>query len=901
MRVFHNCTTFDTRNAARAIRERKTELGFGDAPWSLAELDPDDEDFGWLMRWVADFRWTSDAGGALVLLFWFSEFSRRDAQKTGELWHTIWDSLPLNVQERMTRILGRGGPTEELKDFIRRAVRHETLRNVTDEPGQQAWYGTVQLQYGCSVVAAETALANWLQGAGRPHYITRLLDPQSGSTTFRRLWNTLIDIGTRRVTEEVSRRQLSANCWTPPGAVDAMIAAARAAQLRGIERLETRAPFAVLRLRWSDAGAGFHCELGDPPRDELRDVAEDVGLFVNGKRLARLLWCESVWQWSKPTIRLAAESPNVQFELRTNADQPPILVRDLKLWAEDTVTLFRFEKDGKLATSVKDAWDEEMDRNEECVVVAPGVLDAGEQLRCEGAFDEHEVGSHVMRRLRCTRTAGLFVGANEFWRPRVVDSEPRVVVRGDVVLEQGATWGANARLRIPRLNLGTEPKTCFLHGSKLTLQPTPDGWLSEEFPFRPRTQQTTLRGSVAFARGPSAALVARASMRCAALLGPETEVPLDGAVSIEAETLRKAGVAFWWDDPHAEWELWEGSLRIGSFGSTPLIIREPEALGAPLQARRPAAPNRPPLGLSGPVVQRGVVASVNVGANELEIVLARPIEPRKHHKVVLWAPTEDPVLVAPTVVPNDPKRWRVPLSGNGISQVAALAVAFRGAWIGGQCLNAQALDGTILNTAEPRYSHRLHAALLRWFRIPVLQSPLFERLRMSVCKHPVDYIQAWSPGPWSTRWLDPRLDWGVAPSAPWLAVFRALMLGNWPRDEKLLVYYFGILKTRLGIEDPDEARTLALQTLLDADPILAALTARAKVRHDTIGAWKRAARNRELFAPGPNAAPLNGEAVFRAKAMVQGTYEPSPWRDHLLLHTLRNADSRKAFGRYLFY
>jgi len=431
-----------------------------------------------------------------------------------------------------------------------------------------------------------------------------------------------------------------------------------------------------------------------------------------------------------------------------------------------------------------------------------------------------------------------------------------------------------------------------------------------------------MRGSIAFEGGETGLLAVAVRLRAAALLGPGIEVPLDGETLIEREALENARVNFWVDDPAEVWELWEGSRRIAMLGNQPVAVSEPDAIGARLYARRPALPNTQPKPLSGPVVRHGAVKRVEVDGNRFVLELRTPFRPGPEHRVVLWDPSRYPILLGPRAEASAADHWSVDLPGSGVQDVAAVAISYKGVWIGGQCLKPSLLDGTKLNDSETDYALRLHAALLRWFRIPVLAPPLIEDVGKSAAAHPIDYIAAWSPGRDSLRWLHPPLDWGTAPDVCWLFAFRSLLFSKWPRDDAQLADIF--LKAeqyatrrepwqvrrrqRLGTPPPSvdhgEARANALKTLLRADPLLAALVARATVKCDRTRTCSMMTVREWVFPHGPGrlAWDLNvlREPLICAKACLDGESPVPLGSAMLLLNAFRDPYARHMITDYLF-
>ena len=199
------------------------------APRSIAELRLGEGDVDWLRAWGAsmsvgtakwsDQRWLSSEPQAtrqqvfgLVFLALAAETARRDAAE-GHVWGPVRRQLSSSAA---SVLFGQGQPKQPLKDALESACRRWQLRHVFGHEGQQAWYTSVYLQFGFTERTIESRMPARLANAESvPTAVYHLLDDgRLRSEQFSSLWDTLIGVRHRNVSDQRARQVLADSPWT---------------------------------------------------------------------------------------------------------------------------------------------------------------------------------------------------------------------------------------------------------------------------------------------------------------------------------------------------------------------------------------------------------------------------------------------------------------------------------------------------------------------------------------------------------------------------------------------------------------------------------------------------------------------------------------------------------------
>ncbi|MDZ7618292.1 MAG: hypothetical protein U1E05_14900, partial [Patescibacteria group bacterium] len=188
------------------------------------------------------------------------------------------------------------------------------------------------------------------------------------------------------------------------------------------------------------------------------------------------------------------------------------------------------------------------------------------------------------------------------------------------------------------------------------------------------------------------------------------------------------------------------SLRFGKTHGTgaPLVIRR-QPFNCPSEL----------LTVAKGVYDTGIVEkAIDEGAREsgvLHIRLVQVLAPSDEHHVVVWpcGNSHEPALLgSKDITTSDGERcWTVTFSPEQLGRAAVAAITFRGHCLGYSVLGDLA-DLLAWCNELPEHAHRV-AALVRWFRLPVLlrdsprRAPVFSEFARS---NPVAVLSAWLQG-----------------------------------------------------------------------------------------------------------------------------------------------------------
>ena len=205
------------------------------SPWSLAELQPDNSDYQWLLQWAEDLEYetvrgwisslvpyrdnewniTKQAAFGLIFLFFASEVARRDATE-GHLWKFICKTsgkTPRFDKDVEELLFVQGQPTYQLKQAIAQAASTFNLRNVFGISGLMNWFDTVFLQFGFTQRGLEDRLPFWLAGYGTTQAISSLLSGQRQSSSFAALWHHLQEVRRGNITAAQFQERVQGSPW----------------------------------------------------------------------------------------------------------------------------------------------------------------------------------------------------------------------------------------------------------------------------------------------------------------------------------------------------------------------------------------------------------------------------------------------------------------------------------------------------------------------------------------------------------------------------------------------------------------------------------------------------------------------------------------------------------------
>lgn len=304
-----------TQAFVAAIERRHAELGLK-APWSIAELRMDNEDFARLNAWAEamsgptireltkdDWSWFNPkvrgrprrASVGLLLLAVAAEAARREATEA-TLWRYIRHRPDGELRFAADSVLFQGDAQSAVfNEAVIQAVQEFGLRNATDAIEGKRYYSTVFLQFGFGLLDARKRLAGWLSGQ-TPQVAIEVLasrDHPLGSESFASFWRDLRHGRGRLMPPGTLLAKLRASPWILPGWADELIEIAGRSlpswsrDGRSASDVELETILESPRLRWAgDMGPHFSCKISNLSADRLD--GNEYTLRVDRRIVARI-------------------------------------------------------------------------------------------------------------------------------------------------------------------------------------------------------------------------------------------------------------------------------------------------------------------------------------------------------------------------------------------------------------------------------------------------------------------------------------------------------------------------------------------------------------------------------------------------------------------------------------
>ncbi len=185
------------------------------APWRFFNQD----------AWSIPF----PCGLGLIFLLLAAETARRQARE-GAVWPAVRDGISWR-EETAGVLFVQGQPNTALREAMEQAAVHFRLRHVFDREGVQAWLTTVYLQFGFTQRGFPSRLPEWLCGYNHPQAIAHLLNPENKAlhcAKFDQLWQDLRQFRRNNLTEAALRHRLQESFWVLPAWADELVTAAKA-------------------------------------------------------------------------------------------------------------------------------------------------------------------------------------------------------------------------------------------------------------------------------------------------------------------------------------------------------------------------------------------------------------------------------------------------------------------------------------------------------------------------------------------------------------------------------------------------------------------------------------------------------------------------------------------------
>lgn len=796
-------------NAVSAVLARARTRGLwpGKARWSTAELGPDETDIAWLKAWAWQLRgvtllpWLNswqqhEASGltgagsvGLLLMVMAAEAARREATE-GTLWPTVERQFAGDVRRQLFL---HGQPTTEHKQALESAAWELGLRHVFGINGLHNWVTSVYLQFGFTRRGFEANLPLWLVAAqNRSNAVEDLLDGPLHSASFQELWKALTGYRHRNITAARLEAVLEQNPWVLPDWRESL---ARLAQTKmHLDRAEvvTGADAAQIvpdfldapTIRWDGVGRPeFVCHW--QRLTELNLPEDEYTLSLGGRETAKLRRQSEGGFMAFPDGELRLPAIPLQATLLLDSEKNVAQTQILTCWdGADDISAFRLPSGERVA----DVWTDTLRSESSYALVFTEdlTLDPAPlrwQLTTDGTWrfallpSPHPAGTQIL-----TPEGG------PFWKPvNVGKQEEKWATEVSVTVSGRANarrWGERVTAFV---NHHADVSIAFArcHGQTLICEAADGGTRVGPFVLTPGDRVIAPELTLGLVRG---------DLQISRRL-PLPFLNLVGAIHLAdgkrrpftSETVLKTSAAQTdsfqlfvdktWNRSDAA--LFEGDTAVGRPHIRPASLPPLAGFGAPLSIRSRAYNDREePLIIAREVINPGEITGITQVVDEdlrkIQVHLRRPVEPDPAYCLFWWG--RDGILRR--IEWNDfqvseqssdwhfaaPAEWGEPI---------VIAAAFEGARLGAWW--ADNWDRLIDDISGARQK----AALIRWFRLPILSNTSLRCVQKFAQSAPGEVLAAWIAG----EGLPEGLEWGRSDER-WLDAVRQVFSGWHPSLEQ---------------------------------------------------------------------------------------------------------------------
>lgn len=292
------------RDGYRALLDRARHVRHGSECWALAELGADEDDLIWLIDWAQAVdgwllnQWlhpgpNRNALGSLLLLF-AAEYSRRSLP-TDSRWPVA--APPLFGSDARGYLFEGEVPSVLHRLVLVNAAIHLNLHR-TGGTDLLNFSRTVRLQYGLAEVDLGRDLSRWLKGeAPTPEGLGALLDPVTGSQSFRSVWRAC----RAAVKGEISREELigwlDSSPWVLPRWQRPMLRLLPSPSIAFDPDNILELPALPVSVEWDGSGLDEILEL----------MAQDEDLMLEARGLFARLEADGGWESAMDAVRAISQ------------------------------------------------------------------------------------------------------------------------------------------------------------------------------------------------------------------------------------------------------------------------------------------------------------------------------------------------------------------------------------------------------------------------------------------------------------------------------------------------------------------------------------------------------------------------------------------------------------------
>ena len=763
-------------------------------PWSVAELCLSKGDVNFLSLWInqvaeekndvinisqettADGFSNMQMLGTILLCIWAEKC--RENSSEGSVWPVIRNSFPPNSVLKESLFLSNGQPTMVAKVIIFDAVVALDMRHAFNIEGTQEWFETIKLQSGFTIRGAKGRLAEWLVNLGRPHAVQYLngdteLDELS-SISFRALWTALIQYRRSLITEDECRSVLKKNPWVKDSWLDQLLISSRS-RIKSLGTGDTSRNTHIS----DDIGtlASDTCPVSDISLDWKKDNEPRIKIYFNRetieeevsgsdvRELAFVLDGLKRCQWRKQRNGEWAGPDFIYTEPERSEQKPNPFPKSLLVLSgagntvlewnladsgfQDEVLVFDMERNHLL----KAGYDR-IEHSREYTIVCDKNC---EVIGCVPVAERQLQGTKYKAVLLPKPVSeNICISYDDFllWQPVSQKQNENVSLKLSLTTSDNREVSFNDRsiLVLNGVPDQTEEASLLIHKTVYDLVHVNNAWLTEKKVTISPELVTKSRRLVAKIRYMDRSISRK----------PRMEIPLLGVVAysrnddkdVGSLEILKYGDLINRSDSIVDMQIFtpiiekdvrilEGGGQVGWLRNGRVRLSSFNGHGGELTAI--AHGKRFPFGVS--VHESGCVRKFRPFMLERSAKLYLNVEKElndesENYNLQIWDVNHEyksyvNTLSSSSLIPTSKSHvWEIKDKRNPL----AIAVTYRGLWIG-----AWINEGKIRKTIQARsdcLNEREHA-LLKWFRVPVLQDGISETYSRVIANQPRRFIKTW--------------------------------------------------------------------------------------------------------------------------------------------------------------
>ncbi len=666
---------------------------------------------------------------------------------------SLWPSIAGRFRKNKTThsvLFANDHPTELCKIAMAAGVRKLQLRNLIDRSGKQEYFDTIKLQIGFTYKGALRRMPDWLDGLGSTTAVKMLIGTDAtlenfdvSSRSFQKLWTTLREFRTGRVSLFAASQMLHESPWIRASWVDPLLEVAKLHRPRTISILASGAA----ELPEALFDPVFDWDIASKPRLQLKLNKERIYDLLAGKSTAVFaIDGVVVDRWSMEAngsfrgnrllaCQTTGQPPNLRPQsLSISCNGEPIESIDLAAFGLDKPFLI-FD----LNSGARVDENEVLDPNRDYAVVCDA------DMSVPGVQFAKAKGRSAFRLSRpLTQAIQITCGEAVVWEPRLSEFRTQRLMNIALESDQETTIGigSQADLIVTGVPEDAESVKLCIGASTTQLVLCPEGWktvhavpvsldlVTGNARLRVRIEGSNYKRTVLPKLKINLSGIAILQPGMGTVRKPSWQVPKNGRLN------RASGDGWARVFDSGNFKLREGSRLIGRKRSTTIELRDLSAWGASLCADFDGISEKT---LASVVEDRGCIElylPAIFGSGSHIVYLRTPILPTPQHTVIVWQDAEaDPSIVSSEKIrtENDGFVWKFSQTGS----VALMAIAYEGMCVGAYW-NSDYLAPMLRKpvTAET-------IALFRWLKVPVLGEPFEEPLKHIVRQYPSTFLRGW--------------------------------------------------------------------------------------------------------------------------------------------------------------